>query len=49
MRQRLILWFHCAKNSENTWMPPKQALINSNIKDNVVIKLCKKSWNLKKS
>jgi hypothetical protein len=36
-------------NNENIKMPPKQTLTNSNIKDKdkVVIKMCKKTWNLK--
>jgi hypothetical protein len=35
-------------NNENIKVLPKQAFINSNIKDKVVIKMCKKTWNLKK-
>jgi hypothetical protein len=32
-----------------TQMPSKQGLINSDIKGKIVIKLCKKTWNLKKA
>jgi hypothetical protein len=36
------------KNNENTQMPLQQGLINYDIKCKVVIKLSKKTWNLKK-
>jgi hypothetical protein len=35
--------FYYTKNNENKKMPPNQALINSDIKDKIVIITCKKN------